>query len=284
MKPLFCFIDDADFELENFRRFAAPAFAGVEMVYAKTFAEAQQNLDGRIPLCFLLDLYGTDPRVVSPQVPKQDELASFLGNNQPALDSVYQGLHGQGTEMGNLFLRRLYAQVDSWQRTFLFAAGILGQGLGFGLGNLQAVRAAFPWAAAVGYTRKSLFADAVNACQAGIDGLMQKPQGRSDDEIADATMAAGPELARATRQAVDRRLAHQVMPIALRLTQGQASKALATGLVECLKHLGVAELGEATAPARETINALGGNHLKDAGLARHELDTVRALSGWLEHR
>ncbi len=284
MRPLFCFIDDAEFELDTFNQFAAPAFEGVEFVYAKTFEEARQALKGRLPLCFLLDIYGTDPRVVAPQVPKESELAAFLGNTHPALEAVYQGLHGQGTELGNLFLRRLYAQVDCWQRTFLYAAGLLGQGLGYGLANLEAVRAAFPWAAAIGYTRKSLFADAVKACEAGMDGLLQKPQGRTDDEIAGATKAAGPALAKGAWRAVDRRLAQQIMPIALKLAHENVSEVLVAALVEGLRHLGETGLGEPTRTTRETVTALDINRLERSGLTKHELDTVLAMAEWLEHR
>ena len=238
MKPVFCFIDDAEFELDNFRRFAAPAFEKVEFVYALTFAEAQRALQDRIPLCFLLDLYGTDPQVSEPRIPEREELSAALGPT-PALDTVYQGLQGDGTELGNLFLRRLYAQVDGWQRAFLHAAGLLGQGLGYGLANLESVRAAFPWAAAVGYSRKSLYADAVRACLAEMDGLLQKPPGSGEDEIARATRAAAPALAKTAYRAVDRRLTQQVMTLALRLVQQQARPELVDALIDGVRRLGV---------------------------------------------
>lgn len=284
MKPLFCFIDDADFELENFRQYAVPAFAGVDLVYAKTFAEAQQALAGRLPLCFLLDLYGTDPRVIATELPDRAELAAFLGGSPPTIEAAYQGLQGGGSELGNQFLRQLYAQVDRWQQTFLFAAGLLGQGLGYGLANFEAVRAAFPWAAAVGYTRKSLFADAVRASLAEMDGLLQKPQGRGDDEIAEATKAAGPALAKAAWRAVDRRLAQRILPMALKLAREGAHGALVTTLTEGLKHLGVKALGAATRPVQETVRALDKSRLERSGLDRQGMDTLLAMAEWLEHR
>ena len=283
MKPVFCFIDDAEFELQNFRRFAAAAFDKVDFVYALTFAEAQRALQGRIPLCFLLDLYGTDPQVSAPRVPGRDELSATLGP-VPTLDTIYQGLQGEGTELGNLFLRRLYAQVDGWQRTFLHAAGLLGQGLGYGLANLESVRAAYPWAAAVGYSRKSLYADAVRACLAEMDGLLQKPPGSGEDEIARATRSAAPALAKTAYRAVDRRLTQQVMPLALRLAQEKARPELVDALVDCVGRLGVAELGHSTRAPQESMAAISKTLSAPSALTKPEADLLRALSEWLEHR
>jgi len=280
MKPLFCFIDDAEFELENFRQFAAPAFERVEFVYAKTFEEARHNLKGRLPLCFLLDLYGTDTRVIAPQVPDKVELAASLGN-PPTLDKVYEGLSGQGTELGNLFLRRLYAQVDCWQRTFLLAAGFLGQGLNYGLANLEAVRATFPWAAAVGYSRKSLYADAVRACLAEMDGLLQKPQGGNEGEIAEATRLAAPALAQAAYRAVDRRLTQMVANLSLQVVQKGFSGNLVPSLVEALKHMGIYDLGKPARPLHEVLMAFSRSRLETAGLDEAQIRAAQALSEWL---
>ncbi len=206
MDPVFCFIDDAGFELENFRQNAAPAFAGVEMVYAQSFEQAQAELAGRPPLCFLLDIYGGDPQAGAPRVLPLPELEQALGRGLE-LEALYAGLEQGGAEAGNLFLRRLYGQVERWQRAFLLAAGELGQGRSYGLYNLAQVREHYPWAAALGYSRKALYADAVAMCLAGADGVLQKPQGADDAAIALATAQAAPGLLAACRQAARLRLA-----------------------------------------------------------------------------
>lgn len=281
-KPLFCFIDDADFELQTFRELAAPCFEGVEFVYATTFAQAKEALGKRRPHCFLLDLYGTDPALETPRIPDQEELAEVLGE-PPTLEPVYHEELGQGTEMGNAFLRRLYTQVDRWQQSFLFAAGLLGQGLVYGLANLASVRAAYPWAAAVGYTRKSLFVDAVKACRAEIDGLLQKPQGPGG-EITQATKLAAPDLAATSYRAVDGRLAQQVTLIALKLAREPDPKALVAALVEGLQHLGVAALGEPTRPPLEVAGWLNERCREANRLTALEMESVLALADWLEYK
>jgi hypothetical protein len=156
-------------------------------------------------MCFLLDIYGTDPEAAQPRIPAQADLAASLGHDCELAD-LYRGLGEAGGEAGNLFLRRLYAQVERWQRAFLLAANGLGQGRGYGLANLLAVRQRYPWAAALGYSRKALYADAVALSLAGCDGVLQKPQGANDAAIAQATQEAGPLLWRACQEAVDRRL------------------------------------------------------------------------------
>ncbi|MGD8561649.1 MAG: hypothetical protein PVG03_03910, partial [Desulfarculaceae bacterium] len=107
MMPVFCFIDDAQFELDNFRQNAVPAFKRADFVYAATFAQAQKELAGRRPLCFLLDLYGSDPLKKDPAPPSSPEaLSSCLGQGLD-LTQLYQDLGQAGPEAGNVFLRRL---------------------------------------------------------------------------------------------------------------------------------------------------------------------------------
>ena len=66
----------------------------------------------------------------------------------------------------------------------------------------------------MGYSRKALYADAAAASLAGMDGVLQKPQGTDDQAIAEATRRAAPELAEAAYRAVDRRLFLKAAPLA----------------------------------------------------------------------
>lgn len=216
MQPVFCFIDDARFELENFQQNAAPAFGRARFVYAQTFEQARQALAGQTPLLFLLDIYGSDPQVSEPAIPAASQLAQALGPGE-SLEALYADLAQAGDGAGNLYLRRLYSRVECWQRAFLGAVASLGQGRAYGLHNLQEARRHFPLAAALGYSRKALYADAVALSQAGAEGLLQKPQGADDQAIAQATRQAAPGLAATAYAAVDRRLARLVGGLAAHL-------------------------------------------------------------------
>jgi hypothetical protein len=204
----------------------------VEFVYAQTFVPARDALAGRVALCFLLDIYGTDPQVNDPRVLPREELGAALGP-ESGLNELYQGLDQAGDEAGNLYLRRVYGQVERWQRAFLLAAERLGQGRGYGLHNLAEARRCYPWAAALGYSRKALYADAVALSLAGCDRLLQKPQGAGDAAIAQATRQAGPGLWLACRQAVDRRLG-----VWLAGRMGQGGEAFPAGLAALAALLG----------------------------------------------
>jgi hypothetical protein len=171
-EPLFCFIDDAQFELENFKKNAVPAFEGVDFVYASTFDEVQAHLKERLPLCFLLDIYGSDPDVAELRLPGPEVLAPVL-EKPAALNDFYGGLDQGGAaspEAGNTFLRRLYGHVEAWQSAFQQACLSLGQGNAYGLANLAQARALYPWAAALGFSRKALFDDAAAMMLAGQPG------------------------------------------------------------------------------------------------------------------
>lgn len=206
VKPLFCFIDDARFELDNFRDHAAWAFEPAVVVYAATFSQAEAAIAEQPVVGFLLDIYGSDPQGgAAPRLPEESDLAARLA---PAAEvaGLYQGLD-QGAEAGNTFLRRLYGRVQAWQEAFLEAAGGLGQGRAYGLYNLARALERYPWAACLGYSRKALYADAAAMTLAGADGVLQKPQGADDAAIARATRQEAPALARAFCRAVDQRLA-----------------------------------------------------------------------------
>ncbi|MFH1033123.1 MAG: hypothetical protein V1806_01330 [Pseudomonadota bacterium] len=274
MQPLFCFIDDAQFELDNFAQNAAPAFGRARFVYARTFLEARQLLAGRTPLCFLLDIYGGDPDLRNPRVLDLARLRSALGPEMP-LETLYQGLDEAGDEAGNLYLRRLYGRVEGWQRAFLEAAAALGQGRAYGLHNLHEARRHYPLAACLGYSRKALFADAVAMCRAGAEGVLQKPQGAYDQAIARATREAAPSLAATAYATVDQRLARLGGELAARLAGVGQAPELVAGLAQALAAL--AGQGQRPPAGQALLNLAP----QAAGLAPADLALWEGLGGWL---
>ena len=270
MKPVFCFIDDAKFELENFAANAAWAFERADFAYAYTFEGAQEALGGRRPLCFLLDLYGCSQKSEEIQIPDLDAMAQWCPEGMELME-LYSGLEGELSEVGNLFLRRLHSRVQGWQDAFGYAAASLGQSPEYGLNNLKAVRRHYPWAAAIGYSRKALYADAALLSQTGLEGFMQKPLGAGDAAIARATREAAPILARTVYAAVEQRLRQQAGLMGLHLAQQPESMGLASALYRGLQ-------GRA-APA-ELANNLDSIQNIDH-IARQ---TILSLADWLETR
>ena len=276
MKPVFCFIDDAHFELDNFREHALHAFERVEMVYARTFDQARSQLKEQRPLCFLLDLYGAQPGQGAGAPPGAADLDPEL--ERPfARQDLHEGLARDDPEAGNVFLRRLHARLHRWQKAFAQSCSALGQGPGYGLANLAQVRAHYPWAAALGYSRKALYDDAVAFAQAGGDGLLQKPQGDDDAAIALATHQQAPAIAQACFQAVDRRLACQIARLGLTLHYEGRCLPLAGSLAQLAPNLGGGGEGELDAEARALIKEQA--HLCE--LEAKELDLVWMLRDWL---
>ena len=196
MRPVFCFIDDSDFELDVFARHVVPVEPGLDFVLGSTYDAVRRQLGDVYPALFLLDLYGQDPDVADPRIPSQADLAGQVAAF-PALADVYDGLDGFPGDRINEFLKRLFNLADSWRRLFYGVSRAVGQNIRYGLDNLEAARRDYPAVAAVGYTRKSLFMDAIDVMDAGIDGLTQKPGGQDDNSIREATAAAAPGLIRA---------------------------------------------------------------------------------------
>jgi hypothetical protein len=282
-KPVFCFIDDAQFELDNFKKNAAKAFKGVDFIYATTFERAQAQLGQRLPLCFLLDIYGSDPQMDSPHLPEADSLAGVL-EQVPSQGELFEGMGSGGTcspEDGNLFLRRLYGRVEDWQSVFQNACQSLGQGSAYGLYNLAQARTNYPWAAALGYSRKALYEDAVAMTQAGADGLLRKPQGADESAIAEATKQAAPDLAQAALGAVDRRLASQAGMLGLNLCLEGDNLSLAEAIHRGVRHLDPTLTGEPTNSLKEAVEALDALRLEDAGLSQSALSLLVAFKRWL---
>lgn len=280
MQPIFCFIDDAAFELDNFRANIAPAFKGVEWVYARDFGRAQAKLEERRCLCFLLDIYGAAPGAEPGDPPDPGELAPALGQGFE-VNELYQELEGEGGERANQFLRRLYARVNAAQQAFLSAAAQLGQGPAFGLETLAQVRREHPWAAALGYSRKALYADAAAMCRGGADGVLQKPQGADEAAIAQASREAAPGLARAAYAAVDRRLARLIGELGLRLCRQGAGLPLVEALQSGLEQISGPERGRESAGRREALERLKAIRLEEMDLEERDKETILALWDWL---
>jgi DNA-binding NarL/FixJ family response regulator len=282
-KPLFCFIDDAQFELDNFQSNAAKAFKGAEFIYAATFEQAQAQLGQRLPLCFLLDIYGADPQLDTPRLPETEILSDALGNT-PSQTDLYGGIEVLDTcspEKGNLFLRRLYGGVENWQSAFQTACQCLGQGSAYGLHNLAQARAHYPWAAALGYSRKALYDDAVEMMRAGADGLLRKPQGADEAAIAKATKSASPDLALAAFSAVDRRLASMASTLGLNLCLDGDHLSLAEAILEGVRHLHPSLAGEPSGSKKDAVQALKALRLEDAGLSQDAVSLLVAFKRWL---
>ncbi len=279
MQPTFCFIDDADFELDNFAQNLAPAFKGVEFIYARDFELALRKLDGRRCLCFLLDIYGSLPSQTSEALPPSEDLAPALGQGFE-VESLYQDLAGEGGERVNQFLRRLYARVQAAQEAFSGAARRLGQGPAFGLANLASVREQHPWAAALGYSRKALYADAAAMSLGGADGVLQKPQGADEKAIAKASHEAAPGLAKAAFAAVDRRLGAMAGMVGLRLCQEGISLPLVEALQAAVSQLNGP--GKRSPDARkEALEKLKAVRLEEMELAQGDAQVILALWDWL---
>ena len=193
MPPVFCFIDDSAFELDVFARGIATSASQLEFILASTYDEVKQQLDGRYPCLFLLDLYGRDPSLTDTGIMGRTEIEAKV-KSFGDISSVYRELDQFSGDKTNEFLKRLYHITDPWRQLFHYASRKAGQNTKYGLNNLSSVHRDFPAAATVAYTRKSMIMDAVDVISAGADGLNLKPDGPSDEAILAATIAAAPVL------------------------------------------------------------------------------------------
>jgi hypothetical protein len=216
MNPLVCFIDDSGFELENFRKNAAWAFAKVEFVYAKTFEQALSQAGEGVVIGFLLDIYGNYPsEKPAPGFDRKRYFSEAPQGFDPA--RLVQRFYPKDSEAVNGFLRGLYYQVQAWQVFFAKTASDLGQSRAYGLSNLEKASRAFPWAACLAYSRKALYLDGAKMSRAGAMMVLQKPQGSDESEIARKTRKAAPDLALSLYQSVNKRLIAGASPLALKL-------------------------------------------------------------------
>jgi len=193
MKPLICFIDDSDFEHDLVRNEIASAEPDLEFIQAYTYDEARDLLGARIPVLFLLDLWGQDMDVQDPHLTPKEELEKRISRFN-TIDMVYDGLENFPGDRNNEFLKRLFTIVDNWRNLFEEVCNRIGQNGKYGLGNLRRVRKDYPGVPAVFYTRKSLINDAVAMFKAGADGLMIKPTGKDDVETRLLTRKNAPRL------------------------------------------------------------------------------------------
>ncbi|MCG6877938.1 MAG: hypothetical protein LJE96_02085 [Deltaproteobacteria bacterium] len=202
MRPIICFIDDSGFEHELVKGEIAACGPHFEFVQAYTFHEARSLLQNVTPALFLLDLWGQDETVTSPQItPREDVLEKISGF--PALTDVYTGLSDFKGDVGNEYLKRFFAIVDSWRNLFESVCAGMGQNRKYGLKNLAHVRTFYPGVPAVFYTRKSLISDAVALFEAGVDGLFIKPTGKTDDETRRLTRENAPFLLKKIERIID---------------------------------------------------------------------------------
>ncbi|MBN1849374.1 MAG: hypothetical protein JW932_12400 [Deltaproteobacteria bacterium] len=209
MEMIICFIDDSDFEHELVREEIAPQKPDIQFVQAYTFEEAKRLLGKKIPLLFLLDLWGQDQEVSIPYLTPKRELEEMI-SEFPTLESVYEDLDDYPGDRTNEFLKRLFRIVDNWRNAFEEVCARIGQNRKYGLANLSKVRNHFPGVSAVFYTRKSLISDAIALFKAGADGLFKKPSGNNDIETHALTKGYAPELMQDLFTIIDRNI-HQLM-------------------------------------------------------------------------
>ena len=193
MKPIICFIDDSNFEHDLVRREIAPCAPDFQFVQAYTFDEAAARLKSVVPAMFLLDLWGQDATVTTPQITPMAEVREKIAGF-PSLESVYRGLDDFEGDINNEYLKRFFGIVDSWRSLFEGVCGQVGQNRKYGLLNLEQARKHYPGVPAVFYTRKSLISDAVAMFKACADGLFIKPTGRTNDETHRLTRENAPQL------------------------------------------------------------------------------------------
>lgn len=205
MELIVCFVDDSDFEHDLVRREIAPVASGLHFVQAHTFDQAKGMLGLKIPVLFLLDLWGRDVTAPEPYLLPRKELENKVSGFKK-LEDVYGGLENFPGDWSNEFLKRLFGIVEDWRKLFEEVCDSLGQSRNYGLSNLRNVREDYPGVPAVFYTRKSLISDAVAVFQEGADGLFIKPTGRDDSETRVCTKAYASKLIEALALIVDRNI------------------------------------------------------------------------------
>jgi DNA-binding NarL/FixJ family response regulator len=203
METVICFIDDSDFEHDLVRTAIAPVVPDATFLQAYTFEEAEARLSESPPELFLLDLWGQDESVETPQFTSREELEARAAKI-PAIADVFDGLADMEGDRINPYLKRLFTIVDGWRNLFEDVCARVGQNRKYGLRNLDLVRRRYPGVPAVFYTRKSLISDAVAMFQARADGLFIKPTGATDEETRRLTREYAPQLLKELRGIIQR--------------------------------------------------------------------------------
>ncbi len=198
MTPIFCFIDDSSFEIQLFKEVYEKHHIGTTFVYGTTFEELHEHLqrNNLIPSLFILDLYGRTSTVQNTEIPRQPALNEKTRGIR-TLNDVYSNLDAFRNDPDlqvNEYLKRLFSIISAWRTLFSDIASTLDQSPEYGICNLKYVREFYPDTAAVIYTRKGLFNDAIRLAELGCDGIFMKPPGQTDDEILAATNAQRDDL------------------------------------------------------------------------------------------
>ncbi len=186
-KPVFCFIDDSPFEIKLFKDVIEASNPGIQFIYAHTYAECDSQLAELVlyPSLFILDLYGREGLHKNVSIPQKSLLETQI-SNIPSLESAYVGLEKYDSNkdlQSNEFLKRLFSILNEWRRLFSDQCANLDQGSQYGINNLKSVRKNYSTVAAVMYTRKGLFTDAIKLSRYNCDGIFIKPPGSNDEEI-----------------------------------------------------------------------------------------------------
>ncbi len=186
-RPVYCFIDDSPFELKLFKDVIEPHLPDVQFIYADTYPDCKRQLSDSClyPALFILDLYGREGLKESVRIPQKELLVQQI-KNIPGLDTAYEGLEKYDSDkdlQANEFLKRLFSILNEWRKLFSGQCANLDQGSQYGINNLLHVKGNYPNVAAVIYTRKGLFTDAVKLSLYNCDGIFIKPSGTNDDEI-----------------------------------------------------------------------------------------------------
>jgi len=234
MELIICFIDDSSFEHALVEDQIAPVNPSLKFVQAYTFEEAREFLGGKIPLLFLLDLWGQDADVTDPDITPLSTLNHKIRGFKP-LEDIYNGLETFQGDKINEYLRRLFSIVDCWRNLFEDVCARAGQNRKYGLENLRMVRRHYPGVSAVFYTRKSLINDAVAIVQSGIEGLFIKPTGADDSDTEALTAEYAPKLTRQLIEIIDKNINNLKRFTAFYDTDGNESRSKIETLITSWK-------------------------------------------------
>jgi len=212
-KPVYCFIDDSEFEINLMRTVIAPHEPGVDFVCCQTFKECNELLSecGIYPALFILDLYG------SPELPDEKDIPGFEALKERtvgfrSIDDVYKGLdEHSGPAKVQEFLKRLFSIVHDWRTFHSDVFGEMGHTTEYGKNNFRQVRRFYPLAPAVFYTRKSTIEDAIDLFRLDIDGLALKPTGQGGEDIRTVTETMAENLLTQWRTILKKRLGNTLV-------------------------------------------------------------------------
>ncbi len=186
VKPIFCFLDDSEFEINIFKKCLEPAMPEVELFYGKYLKDVENQFKGRLPALFIIDLYGSTETEKERKLPPLESLLQEI-KEFPEIETVYVGLDKEKDPV-NTFLRRLFGITKRWENLFTKISRMIGQSPLYGLQNLKQIKETYPFSATTGYTRKSSLGEAINFIDNGADYIMIKPQGKDDRDIQKNTM------------------------------------------------------------------------------------------------